>query len=262
MDSSAFTKKNGRYYLKYFGSESYYKNGLLLECIVHFKKMMKGRLLDLGCGNKPYSAIYNEICDSSVGCDVPFSLHKDSTVEVLCYAEDTDKHFEPGYFDCVLCTEVLEHTVNDRKTVSNINLLLKKEGYIIISAPFTYVLHEAPHDYRRYTLYGLTKILEDHNFEIRSAFSMGATFSSGFYIFYYSLIKIFFFALKKAGFKGIHNNRIVRSVTDLPEFLFYKFSIRSFRKKLKENKFPSVNEMYSSLGYFIVARKVKDFKDI
>lgn len=258
MDSSAFTKKNGRYYLKYFGSESFYKNGLLLECIEHFKELMKGKLLDLGCGNKPYSAVYNEICESSVGCDVPFSLHKNSTVEVLCLAEDTDKHFEPGYFDCVICTEVLEHTVNDRKTVSNINLLLRNSGYLIISAPFTYVLHEAPHDYRRYTLYGLMKILEEHNFEIRSAFSMGATFSSGFYIFYYSLIKSFFFALKKIGMKNIHNNKFIRSVTDLPEFLLYKLNISSFRKKLRANKFPSVNEMYSSLGYFIVAKKVKE----
>lgn len=258
MDSSDFVKKNGRYYLKYFGSESFYKNGLILECIEHFKELMKGKLLDLGCGNKPYSAVYNEICDSSVGCDVPFSLHKNSTVEVLCFAEDTDKHFEPGYFDCVICTEVLEHTVNDRKTVSNINLILKNGGYLIISAPFTYVLHEAPHDYRRYTLYGLMKILEENNFEISSAFSMGATFSSGFYIFYYSLIKTFFFALKKIGMKNIHNNKFIRSVTDLPEFILYKFNINSFRKKLRENKFPSVNEMYSSLGYFIVAKKVKD----
>lgn len=258
MDSSAFVKKNGRYFLKYFGSESYYKNGLLLECIEHFKDLMKGRLLDLGCGNKPYSVIYNEICESSIGCDVPFSLHKNSTVEVLCYAEDTDKHFEPGYFDCVLCTEVLEHTVNDRKVISNINLILKNTGYLIISAPFTYVLHEAPHDYRRYTMYGLKSILEENNFEVKSIFSMGATFSSGFYIFYYSLIKIILFALKKIGFANIHNNKVVRFVTDLPELFFYKFNIHSFRKKLRQNKFPSVNEMYSSLGYFIIARKIKD----
>ncbi len=258
MNSSAFIKKNGRYYPKYFGSESYYKNGLLLECIEHFKDLMKGNILDLGCGNKPYSGIYNEVCNSSTGCDVPFSLHKDSTVEVQCYAEDIDKHFEPGFFDCILCTEVLEHTVNDRKVISNINLILKNKGYLIISAPFTYVLHEAPHDYRRYTMYGLKSILEDNSFEVKSILSMGATYSSGFFIFYYSLIKIFFFALKKAGLKNIHNNRLIRAVTDFPEFIFYKLNIRSFRKKLRNNKFPSTNEMYSSLGYFIIAQKTKD----
>ena len=58
--------------------------------------------------------------------------------------------------------------------------------------------------------------------------------------------------------KNIHNNKFIRSVTDLPEFLLYKLNINSFRKKLRENKFPSVNEMYSSLGYFIVAKKLKE----
>ncbi len=179
MDPTNFKKKNGRYYLKYLGSQSFYKNGLLLECMEYFRNLMKGKLLDLGCGNKPYSMIYNEVCESSIGCDVPFSLHQDINVEVLCFAEDIDKHFEPDFFDCVICTEVLEHTVNDYKVVKNINKILKKDGNLIISAPFTYVLHEAPHDYRRYTLFGLSGILEKNNFEIKSIFSTGASFSSG-----------------------------------------------------------------------------------
>lgn len=258
MDTSAFEKKNGRYNLKYYGSESYYKNGLLLECVQYFKDYMHGKLLDLGCGNKPYSVIYNEVCESSIGCDVPFSLHQNADVEVLCYAENIDKHFDKNYFDCVLCTEVLEHTVNDQTVVTNINKILRTGGSLIISAPFTYVLHEAPHDYRRYTAYGLKNILEKNGFEVKTTFSMGGTFSSGFYIFYYSLTKIFFYALKKAGLKNIHKNKFLRSITSFPEFVFYKLSIGSFRKKLSQNKIPTTNEMFSSMGYFIVAKKTKD----
>ncbi len=219
---------------------------------------MKGRLLDLGCGNKPYSDIYNEVCDSSVGCDVPFSLHKNANVEVLCHAEDIDKHFEQGYFDCVICTEVLEHTVDDNKVMQNISKILKTDGNLIISAPFTYVLHEAPHDFRRYTLYGLTNILERNNFEVKSAFSMGGTFSSGFYIYYYALTKIFYYAFKKIGLKNLRENVFVSAVTSFPEWLFFKFNIGSFRKKLTSNKYPTKNEMYSSLGYFIAAKKIND----
>ncbi len=258
MDTSAFEKKNGKYYLKYTGAESYYKNGLLLECIQHFKSFMKGKLLDLGCGNKPYSIIYSEVCDLSIGCDLPFSLHQDANVEFKCYAEDIDKYFEPGYFDCVLCTEVLEHTVNDQKVVANINKVLKIDGNLIISAPFTYVLHEAPHDYRRYTLYGLKNILESNGFEVLSILSIGGTISSGFYIFYYSITKIFFYSLKKIGLNQIHENNFVKLVTSIPEFIFYKLNISSFKKKLIKNKYPSKNEMFSSLGYFIVAKKMKD----
>lgn len=258
MDTSSFKKKkNGSYVQKYIGSDSFYKNGLLLECIQHYKNLMKGKLLDLGCGNKPYSQIYNEVCDYSVGCDVPFSLHQNANVEVLCFAEDINKHFEKDYFDCVLCTEVLEHTVNDRKVVENINTILKPGGILIISTPFTYVLHEAPYDYRRYTSYGLTKLIEDNCFETLSIHSMGASISSGFYILYYTFTKLLYFILKKAGLKKAHENKLLRAVTSIPEFIFYATGIISFRKKLRKNKFPSMNEMFSSMGYLIVARKVK-----
>lgn len=218
---------------------------------------MKGKLLDLGCGNKPYSVVYNEVCDSSIGCDVPFSLHQNANVEVLCFAEDLDKHFESESFDCVICTEVLEHTKNDYKVIENVNKILKKDGYLLISAPFTYVLHEAPHDYRRYTVYGLKNILEMYGLEVKSIFSMGASVSSGFYILYYTLTKIFFYTLKKIGFRDPASGKIINSVINLPELLFYMFNINLFRRKLIENKLPSKNEMFSSLGYFIVAKKTK-----
>ncbi|HMS64860.1 MAG TPA: methyltransferase domain-containing protein [Ignavibacteria bacterium] len=256
MDTSAFHKKNGRYYLKYYGSDSYYKNGLLLECIEHFKYLFKGKLLDLGCGNKPYSDIYNEICESSVGCDVPFSLHRKANVEVLCYAEDTDKHFDSEYFDTVLCTEVLEHTVNDRAVILNINKILKHNGNLIISAPYTYVTHEAPHDYRRYTYYGLKDILEKNGFEVKSVFSMGASFSSFFFIFYYTLKKIFFYSLKSVGFENINENNFINAIISIPELLLFKLYIPFFRQKLETSKPLSVNELYSSLGYFFVAKKI------
>ncbi|MCY7363096.1 MAG: class I SAM-dependent methyltransferase [Ignavibacteria bacterium] len=257
MDTSAFKKKNGEYYLKYFGTESFYKNGLLLECVKHFKYLMKGKLLDLGCGNKPYSEIYNEVCDKSVGCDVPFSLHRKATVEVLCPAEEIDKHFETEEFDIVLCTEVLEHTADDQKVIRNINKVLKINGTLLISVPYIYVTHEPPFDYRRYTVYGLKNILERNNFEVTNVFSMGATFSSWFFIFYYSLVKSVFFVFKKAGFKNIHNNNYINAIVSIPEYLFYKSNIHIFKNRLMNNTALTVNEIYSSPGYFIVAKKTE-----
>lgn len=259
MDSASFKKKkSGKYVMKYFGADSFYKNSLLLECVQHYKNLFKGNLLDLGCGNKPYSWIYKEVCDYSVGCDVPFSLHKNAEVEVLCLAEDIDRHFDKNSFDCILCTEVLEHTVNDRKVIENVNLLLKENGYLVISAPFTYVLHELPHDYRRYTYFGLKNLLEENQFEVLSVHSMGGVFSSGFFIWYYALMKIFYFALKKTGFKNIHENKTLRAIISLPEFVFFFFGIKKFRKKLQDNQLPSMNEKFSSMGYFLTARKIKE----
>lgn len=255
MKKESYIKKNGRYFLKYAGSESYYKNSLLLECIIHFRHCFRGKLLDLGCGNKPYSLIYNEICESSVGCDVPESLHTDGKAEILCRAEEIDRHFGKESLDCVLCTEVLEHTGEDRLVVKNINTILKEEGRLLISVPFIYVLHEEPYDFRRYTVFGITDLLTSNGFVIESVFSAGATFSSSFFVMYYSFTKIFYYAAKKAGLKDLHKNKLVSSVVNLPELIFHMFAIFSFRKKLRTNKPLSKNEMFSSLGYFISAKK-------
>ena len=158
---------------------------------------------------------------------MPFSLHGKAEVEVLCYAEDIDQHFKNETFDAVLCTEVLEHTVDDRKVINNIYNVLKSNGVLIISVPFTYVMHEAPHDYRRYTYYGIRDILEKNGFEIKSVLS------------------------------GINKNKFVNALSSVPELIFYKTCIPFFRKKLNRNEFPSVNEIYSSMGYFLIAVKSK-----
>ncbi len=255
MNKGDFKRKESGYALKYLKAESFFKNSMLLECIQHHKERMKGKLLDLGCGNKPYSVIYDEVCDSSTGCDVPFSLHKDTNVEVLCYAEDIDKHFGRNEFDCVLCTEVIEHTIDDRKVMGNINKVLKLNGILLLSAPFTYVLHEAPHDYRRYTIFGLTNLLESNGFEIVSVYSMGGSFSSGFFVFYYTFTKIFHYIFKKAGLEKLSRNAFVHSILSIPESIFCFFNLPILKKKLSGNIYPTVNEQFSSLGYFFVAEK-------
>jgi len=228
---------------------------LLLDTLQEFSPLIKGRLLDLGCGNKPYFDIYSSLCSESIGCDVPFSLHKDSNVEVLCFAEDIDKHFHKDTFDSIICTEVLEHTLDDRKVMSNINKVIKTGGVLLISVPFTYVLHEEPHDYRRYTYYGLSQLLKDNNFRVVSTHSMGGTLSSGFLIFYYFFMRLFFYAFKKIGITKLRENFVVKTLFSLPELIMYKLYAPFFRKKLKMNSNPGKNEKFSSTGYFFAAIK-------
>ena len=228
---------------------------MLLDTLQQFSHLIKGRLLDLGCGNKPYFDIYSALCKESVGCDVPFSLHKETQVEVLCFAEDIDKNFETNTFDCILCTEVLEHTLNDRQVMSNINKVLKTNGVLLISVPFTYVLHEEPHDYRRYTFYGLTQLLHDYNFRIVSSYAMGGTLSSGFLVIYYFFTKLFFYFFTKLGITKLRENIIMKTLFSLPELVMYKLYSPVFRRKLKANSGPGKNEKFSSTGYFFAAIK-------
>lgn len=55
----------------------------------------------------------------------------------------------------ICCFEVLEHTHNPLKAVENIFELLDKGDKVFVSVPFNFHIHDEPHDYYRFTYYGL-----------------------------------------------------------------------------------------------------------
>jgi ubiquinone/menaquinone biosynthesis C-methylase UbiE len=50
-------------------------------------------------------------------------------------------------FDAVMCIEVFEHIPNPNKAFEELNRVLKKGGYLIITAPFASVTHFAPYHF-------------------------------------------------------------------------------------------------------------------
>lgn len=68
---------------------------------------------------------------------------------------------ESESYDIVVCSEVLEHCYNPITAVSNLRRVLKKGGKLILTTPFIFPIHEAPHDYFRYTEFGLKHLLKD-----------------------------------------------------------------------------------------------------
>jgi SAM-dependent methyltransferase len=58
---------------------------------------------------------------------------------------------KPGGFDAVLCSEVLEHVLDPRLVLAQINRALKPSGQVIITVPFMFRQHADPTDYGRYT---------------------------------------------------------------------------------------------------------------
>lgn len=125
-------------------------------------KFAKGDMLDIGCGNKPYQPLFNNQISRYVGCDV---IQSDKNmVDVICPA--TDLKFSDQQFDTVFSTQVIEHVEDPFKMLQEANRVLKNEGYIIVSAPFCWELHEQPYDFYRYSKYGLAAMFEKNGFEV------------------------------------------------------------------------------------------------
>ena len=63
--------------------------------------------------------------------------------------------FESQQFDVVVMSEVLEHVHAPHLALENVHTVLKENGRLILTTPFAFPLHDRPHDYFRFTKYGL-----------------------------------------------------------------------------------------------------------
>jgi ubiquinone/menaquinone biosynthesis C-methylase UbiE len=120
---------------------------------------IKGKLLDLGCGNQPYRRYLTEV-SQYVGLDYPPTqecLEHEIMPEVLGDARTLP--FTDHSFDGILCSQVLEHVDRPETMLREMARVLKPGGVGLISVPFFYNLHMEPHDYFRFSPYGMKELL-------------------------------------------------------------------------------------------------------
>ena len=119
-----------------------------------------GVLADIGCGNAPYYGIYRDRVTNTIGVDWAASTHTSPHVDVFC---DLNNGIElpDECVDTVLCTDVLEHIYEPRRLWREFARILRSGGVALIGVPFLYKIHEAPHDYHRYTSFALRRYAED-----------------------------------------------------------------------------------------------------
>lgn len=121
----------------------------------------RGVLLDAGCGNKPYASIFAETVKRYIGVDV--QQNTQNTVEVIVDPSGR-LPFQDGCFHTVLSTQVLEHVREPVHHLQEFARVLRPDGVLVLTVPGSYMLHEEPHDYYRFTLYGLQYLLQQSSF--------------------------------------------------------------------------------------------------
>lgn len=78
----------------------------------------------------------------------------------------TRTNFEDGFFDCIICLEVLEHTRNPFEALKEMYRLLSPAGLLMISLPCNYRMHSPIPDSWRFTHHAYMVIAEDFGFEV------------------------------------------------------------------------------------------------
>ena len=125
-----------------------------------------GRLLDLGAGAKPYEPLYRTFFSDCTSVDVPHSSHDTAGIDVMAWGHDLP--FEGASFDCVICTEMLEHCPEPVPVVREIARVLRPGGSAFITTPFFTPLHEMPYDYYRYTPSALKHLMKAAGLRVRA----------------------------------------------------------------------------------------------
>jgi SAM-dependent methyltransferase len=125
---------------------------------------LRGRLLDIGCGLKPYEDALRPYVQEHVGLDHADSLFSLERVDIVASAYDIPVGSET--FDSALATEVLEHLEEPVRALREWARVLRPDGYIVITTPFIWHLHDEPRDFFRYTPHGLRHVIEQSGLEV------------------------------------------------------------------------------------------------
>jgi SAM-dependent methyltransferase len=132
----------------------------------HIRQMapsLKGNVLDVGCGQKPYRELFDVSSYLGMELDTPDN-RQDKRADV--YYDGQAFPFPDGAFDGVLLFQVLEHVFNPEVFLGQVARVLRDNGHLLLSVPFVWDEHEQPYDYARYSSFGLTHLLRAHRLEV------------------------------------------------------------------------------------------------
>jgi SAM-dependent methyltransferase len=126
-----------------------------------------GRVLDTGCGAQPYRPWIEAVGLRYEGVDWPQSIHAPEAAGIVRHDLNARPWpFESETYDGLLCTEVLEHIPDPGAFLREAARVLKPGGLLVLTTPFVWPEHEAPHDYFRYTQFGLTRLAAQAGFTV------------------------------------------------------------------------------------------------
>jgi SAM-dependent methyltransferase len=116
-----------------------------------------GIALDAGAGEGRHKKYFK--CGRYIALDIG---HGDpewdySRLDILGRLENIPLRRES--VDCILCMVVLEHTQNPDQVLAEFARILKPGGSLFMVVPFLWEEHQRPHDYFRFTRYGILALL-------------------------------------------------------------------------------------------------------
>lgn len=129
-----------------------------------YAPLLSGKMMDFGCGRKPYQNLFT--VTEYIGVDMEQTGHDHKLSLADVFYDGKKIPFGNETFDSVFCSEVLEHVFNPDEILPEIYRTLKPGGRLLLTVPFCWNEHEVPYDYARYSSFGIKHLLQKHGFTI------------------------------------------------------------------------------------------------
>lgn len=134
----------------------------LRDSIARYGSQLQGRVLDVGCGTKPYRRFVKAAEYVGLEFDTPANRSKPADI----FYSGGQFPVDAESFDGVLATEVLEHVFEPAVFLAEVRRVLRPGGLLLMTVPFVWDEHEQPYDYGRYTSFGVRHLLEKAAFNV------------------------------------------------------------------------------------------------
>jgi SAM-dependent methyltransferase len=136
------------------------------DAVAAFAASLKdsARLLDAGAGEGQYRSHFPR--QRYVGVDLAVGDRTWDYSRLDALADLTALPFRDGTFDAAIHIVTIEHLREPGRALAEMARTLAPRAELLIAAPHEWEVHQAPHDYFRYTRYGLAYLLEQAGFEV------------------------------------------------------------------------------------------------
>lgn len=212
-----------------------------------------GILLDVGCGSSPFKGYFTKHIEKYLKHEHPEAAKSHIKYDYL--SELSNISAPDKSFDTIICFSVLEHVMEPFETIKEFHRVLKEDGIFIISVPQYWHLHEEPHDYYRFTKYGLKNKILEYGFDILYSNELGKSFATVGQVLCNAIILMF----------DLHHVKNIFSKKPSPKSIFYAIYMSPLIL-LSILLIPIVNLFFlfldkmlgsprDTIGYFVIAKK-------
>lgn len=132
------------------------------------------RLLDAGAGEAQYASFFPHV--RYVGVDLAIGDPGWDYRRLHAIADLEHLPFPNAVFDAALHIVTLEHLARPAEALKELARVMRSGAALLLVAPQEWEVHQAPHDYYRYTRFGLEYLLAQAGFRIEEIRPAGGLF--------------------------------------------------------------------------------------